>query len=140
MIESKEIPNEFISIRQVWLRQIDRCNEAFSKRYMMDVRDDRSDRVGQQMVAETVMALHSNLIDFGEATIKTDVDAWRKERWSTGTSNESRKVVKSYIELFEFIIQTLNRYGMLFDSQPRGFSNVVMRSIECSPSSIMLSQ
>lgn len=129
MIESKELPKEFVSIRQVWLRQIDRCNEAFSKRYMMDVKDEHTGRIGQQTIAECVMALHTNLIDFGEALIKTDVDAWKKERWTKCSTSESRAVIRTYTDLFEFIIQTLNRYGMLFDSQPRGFSNVEMKSV-----------
>jgi len=96
---------------------------------MMDVKDEHTGRIGEQTIAECVIALRINLIDYGEATIKSDVEAWIKEKWSTVTSNESRKVVKSYTKLFEFIIQTLNRYGMLFDSQPRGFSNVEMRSV-----------
>ncbi len=29
----------------------------------------------------------------------------------------------------KFIIETLNRYGMFFDSQPQGYSNVEMKSI-----------
>lgn len=129
MIESKELPQEFVSIRQVWLRQIDRVNEAFSKRYMMDVKDEHTGRIGEQTIAECVMALHSNLIDFGEASIRSDVNAWKKEHWSTGTSIESRRVVISYRKLFEFIILTLNKFGMLFDSTPSGFSNVEMRSL-----------
>jgi hypothetical protein len=28
------------------------------------------------------------------------------------------------IKLYDFIIQVLNKYGMLFESQPKGYSNV----------------
>ncbi|MCJ7571087.1 MAG: hypothetical protein MUO82_04325 [Candidatus Thermoplasmatota archaeon] len=31
--------------------------------------------------------------------------------------------------LFNFIIKTLNKYGMLFEEQPQGFSNVEMKSV-----------
>ena len=130
MIESKELPQEFVSIRQVWLRQIDRCNEAFSKRYMTDVTNQYTDNIGQQTVAECVLALKSNLIDFGEATIKSDVDAWKKERWTERKSREPLTIIKTYTQMFEFIIQTLNKYGMLFDSSPKGFSNVEMHSVK----------
>jgi len=27
------------------------------------------------------------------------------------------------------MVQTLNKYGLLFDSQPKGFSNVEMKSV-----------
>ena len=33
----------------------------------------------------------------------------------------------------EFIIQTLNKYGMLFESQPKGYSNVEMKSVHQKP-------
>ena len=32
-------------------------------------------------------------------------------------------------EKLKFIIETLNKYGMLFESQPQGYSNVEMKSI-----------
>ena len=34
-----------------------------------------------------------------------------------------------YSELFNYIVETLNKYGMLFENQPRGYSNVEMKSI-----------
>lgn len=34
------------------------------------------------------------------------------------------------MKLFDYIIQTLNKYNMLFEKQPEGYSNVEMRSIE----------
>jgi hypothetical protein len=33
------------------------------------------------------------------------------------------------IKLNDFIIQILNMYGMLFESQPKGYSNVEMKSV-----------
>ncbi len=30
---------------------------------------------------------------------------------------------------FEFMVQTMNKYGLLFDSMPKGYSNVEMKSI-----------
>lgn len=126
MIESKELPQEFVSIRQVWLKQIDRVNEALSKRYMMDVKDDRTDSVGMQMVIESINAFRLNLINFGEATIKNDVAAWIRVQKQMKNKESNLEFFK---RLFAFIIQTLNKYGMLFDSQPKGFSNVEMKSI-----------
>lgn len=34
-----------------------------------------------------------------------------------------------YRRFFEYIIETLNKYGMLFESQPNGYSNVEMKSV-----------
>jgi len=129
MIDNKDLPQEFISIRQVWLRQIDRCTEAMSHRFMQDVKDDITGKIGMNMVGESVMALHETLIDFGEATILTDVTKWEKER-SYDKSNNT-KVLSYWRDLFHFIIQTLNRYGMLFDTMPEGYTNVTMRSVAC---------
>ena len=126
MIEKKDLPSEYVSIRQVWLRQINRCNEAISHRFMMDVKDDRSDRSGSESVVESVVALYTNLIDYGEATIKSDVDAWKSNVMSNMKNTSS---FVSYRKLFEYIIQTLNKYGMLFESQPKGYSNVEMKSV-----------
>ncbi|UCF12931.1 MAG: hypothetical protein JSW06_01405 [Thermoplasmatales archaeon] len=97
-----------------------------SHRFMMDVKDDRSESSGSQMVVESVVALYTNLIDYGEATIKSDVDAWKSNVMSKMKDTSS---FVSYRKLFEFIIQTLNKYGMLFESQPRGYSNVEMKSV-----------
>ena len=126
MIEPKEIPKEFVSIRQVWLLQINRCNEAISKRFMTDVKDKYSERSGEQTVIESVIALYTNLIDYGEATIKTDVENWKDNVMAKMKKPNS---FTSYRKLFEFIIQTLNKYGMLFDTQPTGYSNVEMKSV-----------
>ncbi|UCF12074.1 MAG: hypothetical protein JSW06_08530 [Thermoplasmatales archaeon] len=126
MIENKDLPSEYVSIRQVWLRQINRCNEAISHRFMMDVKDDRSDRSGSETVVESVVALYMNLTDYGEATIKSDVDAWKLNVMSK-MENTSSFVVNR--KLFEYIIQTLNKYGLLFESQPKGYSNGEMKSV-----------
>ena len=93
---------------------------------MVDVKDDRSDRSGSETVVESVIALYMNLIDYGEATIKSDVDAWKSNVMSKMKNPDS---FVSYRKLFEFIIQTLNKYGMLFESQPKGYSNVEMKSV-----------
>ena len=37
--------------------------------------------------------------------------------------------LRFYRELFHFIVETLNKYGMLFESSPKGYSNVEMESI-----------
>lgn len=125
MIEKKDLPHEYISIRQVWLRQINRCNEAISHRFMMDVKDMNEGKSGGQAVVESIIALYINLIDYGEATIKSDVESWKENVMSKRKHPNS---FVSYRKLFEYIIQTLNKYGMLFESQPKGYSNVEMKS------------
>ena len=125
MLENKEIPKEFVGVRQVWLSQINRCNEAISNRYMADAKDQYSSHIGEQTLIETVMALFFCLVDYGEATIKTDVDKWRKEVLFKMKDPNS---FIAYGKFFEYIIKTLNKYGMLFESQPQGYSNVEMKS------------
>jgi hypothetical protein len=70
MIEPKGIPQEYVNIRQVWLKQIDRCAEAISHRYMKDVHDQYSERSGLETVVESVVALETLLVDYGEAAVK----------------------------------------------------------------------
>ena len=126
MIENKELPSEYVSIRQVWLQQINRCNEAMSHRFMIDVKDMQEGKSGGLTVVESVIALTLNLIDFGEAMIKSDVKKWIEE---VRMKQEEPYSFISYRKQFEFIIQTLNKYGMLFDSQPQGYTNVEMKSV-----------
>ena len=122
MIENKDTPTEFVSIRQVWLRQIDRCTEALSHRFMKDVQDERSEASGSQTVVESIVALQYCLIDYGEATLKSDLKEWLKEHPDEeGVPRAKRK--------FEFIIERMNRYGLLFESSPEGYSNTEMKSI-----------
>ena len=133
MIENKDIPSEYVSIRQVWLRQIDRCNEAISNRAKPDSSHDAEwYDVGKRTVVYCVKALCYSLIDYGEAKVKTEVNVYREQE-----VNPKLEKAKSwdgsaniYQELFEKIIETLNKYGLLFESSPKGYSNVEMRSVE----------
>jgi len=127
MIENKDLPVEFISIRQVWLMQINRCTEAMSHRFMQDVKDDRTGKIGINTVAESVLALRETLIDFGEATILSDVDKWEEQQEYERENPE--RALSYWRRLFHFIIQILNKYGMLFDTNPQGYSNVTMEPI-----------
>ena len=133
MIEPKDIPSEYVSIRQVWLKQIDRCVEAISHRFMQDTKDQYSDRIGVETVVESVLALETILIDFGEATVKTDIKKWEKENYHKIQKDEKGQRLMSrfsyYRSFFEYIVKTLNKYGLLFDSQPQGYSNVEMKSV-----------
>ncbi len=38
-------------------------------------------------------------------------------------------VAEEAIKFYHFIIKMLNKYGMLFDCQPEGYSNVEMKSV-----------
>jgi hypothetical protein len=127
MIEHKDIPSEFVSIRQVWLKQIDRCTEAISHRFMQDTQNPRDDRSGDETVIESILALQFTLVDFGEATLKSDLNKWIEEVYRTAKDKDQR--VKWAEKKFEFIIERMNRYGMLFESCPQGYSNVEMKSV-----------
>ena len=78
LIENKDLPNEFVSIRQVWLQQINRVTESITHRYMQDSNKEHFDKVGIETVIESVVALHLTLVDYGEATVQSDVTNWIK--------------------------------------------------------------
>jgi len=129
MIDNKELPQEYVSIRQVWLKQITRCSEAISMRYKNDmtITNGVVQNVGDRFVGESVLSLYFLLVDYGEATIKSEVE----QRLFDLKSNEdfSKNAVLYYQRLFEYIIEVLNKYGMLFESNPKGYSNTVMKSV-----------
>lgn len=132
MIEPKDIPQEYVSIRQAWIKQIDRCCEAISHRFMQDTKDQYTDRSGTETAVESVVALHTILIDYGEATVKSDVDKWINKHYEK-TKDDKQPVLsrfRYYLKLFEYIVETLNKYGMLFESQPQGYSNVEMEEVK----------
>lgn len=158
MIENKELPSEYISIRQVWLKRIDDCGKAIGQQAMNEATPDKHDDVtGAKTVTYTVKALHHSLVDYGEALVRTDLEKWYKECfapkleeiWGKEEIKSSdyqqmntyqEKKQKSYqekwwatarlhIKMYDQIIQELNKYGMLFQEQPKGYSNVEMKSI-----------
>lgn len=130
MIQNKDIPVDFLNIRQVWLRQIDRCNDAISRRYLTDLQDHCSEMAGVQLVVESIHALHISLIDWGDAPIKSDVDRWVETVYHKQSKKEQELLLKWAKLKFGFILERLNRYGLLYDSAPKGYSNVSMKSVE----------
>ena len=133
MIDDKKIPEEFVSIRNVWLGNISRCCEAISNRAKPDASAEGGFQdVGPRTVFHTVNALYYSLIDYGEALVKTDCAKIKKEfvqpKMQEGMSWHS--IASVYQKFFEKMIEVLNKYGMLFESTPKGYSNVEMRSVE----------
>ena len=131
MIEDKQIPSEYVSIKQVWLMQINRCIESLTNRYKADITVDGSYRdinnVGRITISESILALYYSLVDYGEATLKTEAKQKLNEFREQKDFEENR--VYYYKQFFEFIIETMNKYGMLFDTNPQGYTNVEMESI-----------
>jgi hypothetical protein len=139
-MQTEELPSEYLGIRAVWLRQINRCNEAFSIRAKPDASMEASDQsVGNRTAVYSVDTLYNSLVDFGEALVRTDVEKWyhenyypkKEEIWnSKGLVHTAwSKNANLSMSLFNYIIKTLNKYGMLFPDQPLGYSNVEMKSI-----------
>lgn len=148
MIEDKEIPSEYISIRTIWLKGIDESRKALSQVANIESSSERklSDTVGARTVVHTVDALHLSLVDYGEAMILSDVEKWREEYyipehdkiWCARVDKDGEKIssdhkwwehVKLSQRLYRQIIQVLNKYNMLFPQQPKGYSNVIMEEI-----------
>ena len=172
MIENKELPSEYVSIRQIWLQSISRCSDAISNKAKPDASHEANwQEIGNRTVVHTVNALYHSLVDYGEATVRTDVKKYRNKKynpvidniWDLYRGNITEEYVKEKypdlksfeiarkkdelrenrpsgsrcwaenaresILLFDFIIQTLNKYGMLFQEQPQGYSNVEMKSL-----------
>ena len=132
MIETKDAPRDYVSIRQVWLMQINRCTEALSSRYKVDITVDGSYRdvgdVGRITAIESILTLYHSLVDFGDAPIKTETKQKLKEMEKQSDYRENR--IYYFKQLFEFMLERLNRYGLLFENSPLGYSNVEMRSIK----------
>lgn len=130
MIEQKDLPNEFISIRQAWILAINRVAEAVAYRFKRDVDDQYSEQTGVQTVMESIAALYYLLVDYGEAAVKTETTKWYNTHIKGRTGD-----MKSYDRMmlhrrwFEEMIKILNKYGMLFETQPKGYSNVEMKSV-----------
>ena len=79
MIENKELPSEYVSIRQIWLQSISRCSDAISNKAKPDASHEANwQEIGNRTVVHTVNALYHSLVDYGEATVRTDVKKYRK--------------------------------------------------------------
>ena len=129
MITSKEAPDNVIHIRQAWIRAIDRVAESIAYRFRQDSHDQYTEKSGQQTVIESVIALKALLVDYGEAPIKTEVKEWHNKHYDEMKNADSFKLHTVFIKEFDFIVSTLNKYNMLFDSQSKGYSNVTMKSV-----------
>ena len=151
MIENKELPSEYVSIRQVWLMGINDCRRAIGQRVITEAGELKYDLdAGERTIVYTVHALYYSLVDYGEALVRSDVDKWYNEVykprnraiWEPIEVSDEDRASRSYSiknawdrhallceEMFDFIIQTLNKYGMLFLEQPKGYSNVEMKSV-----------
>lgn len=169
MIENKELPSEYVSIRSVWLRGIEDCRRAISQIANLEASSDMKYdlKSAPRTIYHTVEALYLSLVDYGEATVLSDVDIWREKTyipennkiWDTKTKKEKHTVTFAGMEvdeeeekkeeekklsvdekwwaqsklsqrLYKQIIQVLNKYGMLFPEQPKGFSNTIMEEVE----------
>lgn len=140
MQQTEQIPNEHLSIRSIWLSEIHQCAAAFSSRSKPDMADLGSDyHIGCRIFIDSVDILYHSLIDWGEATIRSDVKAWYKKEYVPGLNklHEANINERSYFhqesvlseKLYDYILQTLNKYGMLFPEQTKGYSNVEMVSV-----------
>jgi hypothetical protein len=165
MIEEKQIPNEYVSIRNTWLKGIEDCRRSISQMAMVETGSQMKaiDVAGARTIVYTVDALDLSLVNYGEALIEHDVEQWkeqyyypendeiwkRKKKRKPGTTKfagfpdiddeeeeedlsinqkwyRSAKLSK---KLYRQIIHVLNKYNMLFESTPTGYSNVIMENI-----------
>lgn len=156
-MENKELPSEYVSIRQVWLQGINDSRRAIGQQSIHEASLEKNEMVvGAKTVCHTVEALYLSLVDVGEAMVRSDVDKWYDEFYRPKSSEiwgkrevkkegeinreyQQRKhrsyqqkwwdTARLYEHLYDKIIQVLNKYGMLFPEQPRGYSNVEMKSV-----------
>ena len=124
-ISNQEGAGEYISIKQVWLRQLDRCNEALSNYSLKAHQGD--EETGVRAAIASVGVLVINLIDYGDAPIKSDYLKWREGHKKT--LNEINPFGQAHRKL-EAIIEILNKYQMLHDSLPKGYSNVILEGVK----------
>jgi len=158
MIEDRELPSEYVSIRVIWLKGIEECRKTISQVANIESGSDRKmlDVVGARTICYTVEALYLSLVDFGMATVLSDVEKWKKQYFDKEVekiwSKKSKKQDVSFIglddeeifnveekwwlhskqskKLYHKILQILNKYNMLFPEQPAGYSNVIMEEVK----------
>ena len=169
MIEPKELPSEFVSLRQLWMKRIDDCGRAMSQVANLDTASEMKEEyaAAPRTIVYSVGALYFSLVDVGEATILSDVTAWKEKHhdpkinklWGSKTLKEGdetatfaglredkiidppkeQKILTNSEKwwahsresqfLYHQILIILNVYGMLFQEQPKGYSNVIMESV-----------
>ena len=126
-ISEQEGAGDFISIKQIWLRQIDRCNELLSN-YTLKGSDNES---GYNAAIASVNVLIINLVDYGDAPIKTEYNVWEKTWYKEHESELDNISALTFArKKFGTVIKILNKYQMLHDALPRGYTNVVMEGVK----------
>jgi hypothetical protein len=164
-----ELPNEYVSIRSVWLQAINDCRKAIAQRAIQEPNEERSWReIGDRNIVYTTHALYHSLCDYGEMRVRSDVDKYHNETYKKNKNDiwkkfegfldtskfdhldyldreeaikEAKKKLysagecwdynaKESIKLYDYIIQKLNKYNMLFEEQPRGYSNVTIEDVK----------
>ena len=123
-ISEQEAAGDFISIKQVWLKQIDRCNELLSNH---SLKGGSYDEAGLHAAISSVNVLIMNLVDYGDAPIKTEYKTWKEKH--KPELNEHNAFYGANLK-FEAVIKILNKYQMLHDALPRGYTNVVMEGVK----------
>lgn len=141
MVVERQKANEFLTIRQVWLVAINDCRKAIGQRALPDVSFEKHDEnIGERIIIDTVNAFYHTLVDYGEATIKSDVAEYfdkeykpvAKALWGIKNMPVDKKYcdeVDLAIGLFDTILLILNKYNMLFEGFPDGYSNVIMEGV-----------
>ena len=124
VISEQEGSGEFISIKKIWLKQIDRINEVSSNWMLKGDRADQS--VGIHAFNSAVDTLAASIVDYGDAPLRSEYLEWlaKESDWMKEHNTISRARHK-----YKAIIYILNKYQMLHDSLPRGYSNVKMESV-----------
>ena len=128
----KESKDNILNIQMAWMKAIDRVAEALSRRYMTDINDPmREGHTGQVVAIETIIAFRCLLVDYGECHVRSDVDRWRDEHeQDLKNRDDGLDRMIWYRNWFDYMIKTLNKYGLLFETMPKGYSNVEMKSID----------
>jgi len=128
-----------LNAKQLLMEAISDSRRAIAQRSMIEsgVYEKRIDNTGDRYIIDSIRSLYILLFDYGDATIRSDVDDYYKKNYIKKIEVLNKKKEKDWyakadesIKLFDFIMKTLNKYGILIADQPEGFSNVI---IECLP-------
>ena len=116
-----------LNAKQLLMEAISECRRAISQRSMIEsgMYEKKQLSSGDRYIIDSIKALHTILFDYGNATVRTDVNEYyektykkkieelykeKKDDWY-GKADES-------IKLFDFIMKTLDKYGILFSDNP----------------------
>jgi len=127
-----------LNAKQLLMEAISDVRRAISQRSMIEAGsyEKKQSSTGDRYIIDSVRSLHIILFDYGDSIVRSDVDDYYKNNYIKKIEDMDKEKQKDWyakadesIKLFDFIMKSLNKYGILIADQPEGFSNVIIESL-----------